>query len=94
MFNFNLLLPDSLSTKLAFLHQYGVEFGGFIENTNGDKMTIVWLFIAFILLLLFKNSNAIKEKNLNSFHAFYASILLLITIYSLGNKSEFLYFNF
>ena len=94
MFSLNLLLPDSLSHKLAFLIPYGVEFGGFIENVNGTYNAILCLLSAFILVLFFKNSNSLIPKKLNLFHAFFSSILLLIAVYSLGNKSEFLYFNF
>jgi hypothetical protein len=94
MFSFDLLLPASLSHKLAFLTPYGVQFGGFIENVQGDLYTIIWILIAFALVLFFKNSNQLIPKKLNLLHAFFSSILLVIAIYSLGNKSEFLYFNF
>jgi D-alanyl-lipoteichoic acid acyltransferase DltB (MBOAT superfamily) len=94
MFSFDLLLPTSLSHKLAFLTPYGVQFGGFIENVAGNIYTIVWLIAAFALILFFKNSNQLIPKKLNLSHALFSSILLIVAIYSLGNKSEFLYFNF
>uniref|UniRef100_UPI00082497B8 MBOAT family O-acyltransferase n=1 Tax=Aliarcobacter cryaerophilus TaxID=28198 RepID=UPI00082497B8 len=53
----NVVLPNPLVTKLAFLKDFGIEFGGFIANidSDGGKTLIPIIFFAFILVLFFKN---------------------------------------
>ena len=75
-------------------HTSGVEFGGFSVNLSAGIDLIVWLIIGFLLILPFHNLNFISSKKLNIWNSIFVSIVLLIGIYSLGNKSEFLYFNF
>jgi D-alanyl-lipoteichoic acid acyltransferase DltB (MBOAT superfamily) len=90
-----IILPDKLEGKLAFLTEFGVEFGDFIANIEGDYFTPIWLISGFILTLMFKNS----IQKLEDFQFNYKTTLLFATIFSSGilslNKvSEFLYFNF
>ena len=93
----NVVLPNPLAGKLAFLKEYGVEFGGFIANidSDGGKTLIPMVLFAFILVLAFKNS---MEK-MNSFKAdykiaFITTFCLIFGILSMNKVSEFLYFNF
>ena len=89
------VLPKAFATKLVFLSQYNIGFGRFIENINGGKLTLVWLFLGFVLILFFKNSTAwIKGFELSSKTAWISGILFLISVLSLHTVSEFLYFNF
>jgi alginate O-acetyltransferase complex protein AlgI len=91
----NIVLPNQLAGKLAFLNSNGVEFGGFTANLAAGKDLIAWLFIGFIIILFFKNSiQKISNFELNYKTSIFSAIILIISIYSLGNKSEFLYFNF
>jgi D-alanyl-lipoteichoic acid acyltransferase DltB (MBOAT superfamily) len=87
------VLPNVLANKLSFLQNYGIEFGGFVENIGGDYFTPVWIIIGFILVLLFKNSIEFNFKT-NKWYLF-IHIIIAFTSLSLVNKvSEFLYFNF
>jgi len=52
-----IVLPKVLATKLVFLSQYNVEFGGFVDHINGGESTLAWLFFGFFLILSFKNSS-------------------------------------
>ena len=90
-----IVLPNFLEAKLGFLTKYGVGFDGFIARI-GDKSTILFLLLGFILVLAFKNS---IEKMI-SFQPSYQKIIklifiLLLSFYSMiAVKTEFLYFNF
>ncbi len=88
-------LPSFFTSKLAFLEPYyNIEFSNFLSNIHGDLTILVFLPIAFIIIIFFNNSISYLNKNYTTIHAFFISFILIISIYSLGNKSEFLYFNF
>jgi D-alanyl-lipoteichoic acid acyltransferase DltB (MBOAT superfamily) len=90
-----IVLPNALSTKLAFLSSYGVEFGGFVENIQGDYFTPIWIIAGFILVLVFKNSMEKRDTfKVNYKTLFLAFICFVIGFLSLNKVSEFLYFNF
>ncbi|MDX4057178.1 MBOAT family protein [Aliarcobacter skirrowii] len=91
----NIVIHPMFQSKLAFLSQYGITFGGMFENIQGSKEIIILLFFAFILVLFFKNS---MEKR-DSFKPNYLSLISFIIIFiygviSMSKESEFLYFNF
>ncbi|QFR42450.1 MBOAT family O-acyltransferase [Sulfurimonas xiamenensis] len=89
------VLPNVLASKLSFLQNYGIEFGGFVENIQGDYFTPVWIFAAFILVLVFKNSMQKRESfTMNKKTALFTAFLLSFSVLSLTKVSEFLYFNF
>ncbi len=90
----NIALPNFLASKLFFLTNYGVQFSGFTINLSAGKDLIIWLFVGFVIILLFRNFNNISLKKLNIWNSIFVAMVLLVSIYSLGNKSEFLYFNF
>ena len=93
----NVVLPNPLATKLAFLKDFGVEFAGFITNLDNDggKTLIPMMFFAFILVLFFKNSmEKWKDFELNYKTLFLAFFCFSMGILSLNKVSEFLYFNF
>ena len=93
----NIILPIPLFNKLAFLQQYGIEFGGWVVNLDGDggKSLVPWLLIGFILVLLFKNSvQKINNFQLNYKIVSLSGIIMTLGILSLNKVSEFLYFNF
>ncbi len=99
----NIVLPGALSTKLSFLTQYGISFGEYMNNINGDMSTIVWLFVGFALSVFLKNSHqimgypqmnnpkAISIKNALLFGLLFGSGLVAI---STSDYTEFIYFNF
>ncbi|MGJ0322691.1 MBOAT family O-acyltransferase [Aliarcobacter cryaerophilus] len=94
----NVVLPNPLVTKLGYLKDFGIEFGGFIANIDNDggKTLIPMIFFAFILVLFFKNS---MEKMVG-FKPSYLKLIYLLFVLSLSFylmiavKTEFLYFNF
>ncbi|MEA3323294.1 MAG: MBOAT family O-acyltransferase, partial [Patescibacteria group bacterium] len=96
MFNFdNIVLPNILASKLSFLTQYGIEFGGYIANIKGNAETVIWLIVGFVLVLFFKNSmEKLAFFTLNYRTVLLAGIAFFISILSLNKVSEFLYFNF
>jgi len=88
-------LPNLLENKLSFLKSYGIFFGGFVENIQGNYYTPVWIVVGFILVLIFKNSvEKITNFKLNLLSAIFISIILYYSLLSLNKISEFLYFNF
>ena len=93
----NVVLPNPLAGKLAFLKDFGVEFGGFITNLDNDggKTLMPMMFFAFILVLFFKNSMEKRDSfKLNYKTLFLAFFCFCMGILSLNKVSEFLYFNF
>ncbi|QSZ42371.1 MBOAT family protein [Sulfurimonas aquatica] len=91
----DIILPGFMSSKFYFLFQYGFQFGGFVDNIKGGKDTFAYLFIAFVLVLLFKNSTFHMNKiKFNYLTILFVSLCLSISILSLNQVSEFVYFNF
>ncbi len=91
----NVVIYPMFQSKLGFLSQYGITFGGMFENIQGSREIIIWLFFAFILILFFKNSmEKWKDFELNYKTLFLAFFCFCMGILSLNKVSEFLYFNF
>lgn len=89
-------LPPALASTLASLQQYGVQFGDMaIENGN---LLFVYLLIAFIVILLCKNSMQLLESfkpNWTSSLFITSTIFIIIYVtFKFNRNSEFLYFNF
>ena len=81
----------------------GVEFSNFSENFfedifvnfYGDSEISIWIPIAFILCLFFKNSNQIiSSLGLNNKNVMFVVFILIISLMNLENNAEFIYFNF
>ena len=88
-------LPNVLASKLGFLESYGVEFGMFMSHVKGTNITLVYLALAFMVVLLFKNSAYYLEHfKATKSYAFIAALLFAWGFFSLNKVSEFLYFNF
>jgi len=91
----SIVLPNVLSSKLAFLSSYGIEFGGFIEAVKGDLYTFAWLIFGFIIILGFKNSMEMRKNfTTNRKYFLYVIFLFFVAVTAIGKVSEFLYFNF
>jgi len=89
------VLPGSLQGALHFLRAEHVNFGEWLFAIRGGFDTVAWLMAAFIVILMFKNSNektAVFELNVKS--ALFAAFLFSVSVLSLNKVSEFLYFNF
>jgi len=95
MFFGTLILPTPLESKLTFLKQWGVEFGGgWINEIKKDPKIAIWLILGFALALAFKNSMQIRDKFKPNIFYMMSTILFFLTIFMLYRKSEFIYFNF
>jgi hypothetical protein len=91
----NIILPNILESRLPFLSDLGVEFGGFVEHIQGDYFTPVWLVAGFVMILTFKNSTEkLDSFKLNYKAALWSGIAFAGGVLSLTKVSEFLYFNF
>jgi alginate O-acetyltransferase complex protein AlgI len=91
----NIVLPNFLEGKLGFLKGHGIDFGSFVGNISGDFSTPLWIIMAFIFVLLFKNSiQIINNVQLNYKTVSLSAAIFTISFLSLNKVSEFLYFNF
>ncbi|QKF67784.1 membrane-bound O-acyl transferase, MBOAT family [Arcobacter venerupis] len=91
----NVVLPNVLASKLSFLSNYNIGFGGLVENIQGNNFTPIWLIFGFILILFFENSmEKGKEFKINYKTLILTFICLTAGLLSLNKVSEFLYFNF
>ena len=92
-----IVLPEKLANKLSFLTSYGIGFGGWPDGFDDFKKSIVFILLAFFLVLLFKPTLLfIKKRKVSLWLTIYAVTLFSSSvIYSLLNSTEvFLYFNF
>lgn len=94
MFFGKLILPGGLESKLAFLKTTGIDFGKWITIYHDGPIAIASLIIAFVVILFFKNSMQLRERFKLNYYYLFSTFLLLLTIFILGRKSEFIYFNF
>ena len=95
MFGFNgIIISDKLASKISFLENYGVEFGKMFVNIQGSIQIIGWLILAFIIILLFKNSGEMRKKGYLNSIAF--SIMTLVSLYFMitSKYTEFIYYGF
>lgn len=91
-------ISNNLYTYLNFLSAYHIHFGPWlaaIGDTN-SKWILVWFaFATTILLLKYTTVEYAKNKfQKNIKHAVITSILILINLFYLNQKTPFLYFNF
>ncbi|MCJ8327799.1 MAG: MBOAT family protein, partial [Campylobacterales bacterium] len=87
-------LSSKYSEKLSFLSEYGVTFGVWLENINGNKSG-TWLLISLIIVLFTKNSMELKNIFKANILFFIISVCLFFyAVSSMHKLSEFLYFNF
>jgi D-alanyl-lipoteichoic acid acyltransferase DltB (MBOAT superfamily) len=85
-------LPKSLTFNISSYRSY---FHDILVNVLGSIQTILYIVGAFVLVLFFKNSNAIrKDFKVTSITTVMIALLSIISILHLSQKSEFLYFNF
>ena len=91
----NVVLPTILLGKLAFLQEYNVSFGEFIDAIGGDYYTPIWLVVAFVLTLLCKNSLQLLESfKPSATTALFVCFVFVYSLFCMYEVSEFLYFNF
>jgi len=92
MFFGKLVLPDNkyFNSLTSFTHSEN-----FLPNITGDKYTLLYLLLAFLITMCFKNSNHyLNTLKLNKKSLTFFSIVITYSILNLGGVHEFLYFNF
>jgi len=95
MFFGTLILPTPLESKLSFLKQWGIQFGGgWLEEVKKDPKIAIWLILGFVIVLAFKNSMQVRDKFKPTIFYMVTTILFFMSILILYRKSEFIYFNF
>jgi hypothetical protein len=89
-------LPDFAASKLAFLQNYGVEFGEWLNNagmTGWMDLVGVSVMVGFVLAV--KNSQERSASLKNNWGYQLGTIIILASgIFSLSKISQFLYFQF
>ncbi|HFU74964.1 MAG TPA: MBOAT family protein [Arcobacter sp.] len=94
MFFGNIVLPLPLEEKFNFLKIYGIKFGNWLDNINGDRELIIWIIAAFSTVLLFVNSMELRDRFKINYYYMLSTIIFFLSIFALYRKSEFIYFNF
>jgi len=90
-------ISNNLNHSLDFLSQYGVTFGPWIAAVQvNSKGFLVWfLFVSIILYLKDNTVGYSKNKFQTSIkYSIITSIVILIDVFYINQKSTFLYFNF
>jgi len=89
--------PRVLQNKLDFLDKYNIKFGEILVrlDTDGGVTLIPWLAVGLLVVLFFKNSNEWCIKlNFNTGYLLITLALLISSLWSLNDYSQFIYFNF
>ncbi len=96
MFGANgLVLSEKYFSFLLPLQNSFLSFSDVYTHINGHTTTTIAIILAFILVLLFKNSTAfLKEFKSTKISLLYGMLLFLVATSFLARISEFLYFNF
>ncbi len=94
MFAGPLLLPSAITSKLAFLETIGVEPGKWSKLFYHEPMIIVWILAGLGIVLFFSNSMQLQKHFKPDLTHLVATIVMLLSLFMLSQKSEFIYFNF
>lgn len=88
-------LPDIFGLKIPVLHQLGFEFGNSLINIGGTVRTLLWISVAMLFVLIFKNTVELRKKFIPSYYSLIITVFcFLVAFFMLNQVSEFLYFNF
>jgi D-alanyl-lipoteichoic acid acyltransferase DltB (MBOAT superfamily) len=90
----NVILPSFLN-EISFLKDKSLVFGDVYKNFNSDAEITLWIFIALISVLIFKNSNQfLTDYKLNNKMILFIVFIFTISLLNLEKNIEFIYFNF
>lgn len=95
-----IMLPNKLENQLAFLTQFGIEFGSWASDINGSNWVPIILALGFVVLTMRNSMQIINypklqiQRPIMQRQAILFGILLFISLTSLSKYSEFIYFNF
>ena len=95
MFGFSGVVLPSIFNNMSFLQVNEIVIGEVFANFNSDTEITLWLIIALLICLFFKNSNQIISfyKPDNKILFFIVSIFT-ISLMNLDKNVDFIYFNF
>ena len=94
MFFGKIVLPFVFEKPLAALHLDFIHYGTWITQLSRHDH-LLWITLAFIVVLLFKNSNTyMKQMSFSKSSAFIVAFMAVYAIVKLNKVSIFLYFNF
>ena len=89
------VLPDFVARFLPDLSAWGIVYGDYISGVRGSILTMVWLGLAFGIVLLFKNSMQKMETfTPDHYRLALAANCFAVSIVGMYQVTEFLYFNF
>jgi D-alanyl-lipoteichoic acid acyltransferase DltB (MBOAT superfamily) len=90
-----MVLSEGYFIKISFLHSLILQHPSLFAVCNIDSDTFIYTFIAFILVLMFSNSQT-KMRYLQPTwkETIFSLTLLIYSIFNLSKVSEFLYFTF
>lgn len=93
MFFGNFVLPYSIVEKVSIFNT--IEGAAVFSHIDASNDGVIWLTLAFIIVLYFNNSSEqLKSFTLSRKNAFFVYMLFVISILHFTRISEFLYFNF
>jgi len=94
MFNGQIVFSRHLYEYLPSMHNL-VEFGPWLQNIGGNKYTVISLIVAFLIVLVVKNTIQWAENiKFNTLYLSSGIFMLTLSLLKLHKVSEFLYFNF
>lgn len=95
MFSGKIVIYEKFESFLGFLTPYGIEFGDVFKHIYGKTQTVVYITLAFIIVLKMKNSTYFKDNFQANTYTLATALIMFIAAVSMASKfTEFLYFNF
>ena len=89
------MLPNKFRELLQISDRYEIMFGDIYINFYGNSEILMWIILAFCLVLFFKNSNQLMSQfKMNNRMTIFIAFILSIGLMNISKTSEFLYFNF
>ena len=89
------VLPNFLKNLIDLFWDEGIKFGDVYSNFNNDSEISLWILIALIVCLLFKNSNQIIDTiSISNKKAVLIVFMLSVSLMHFNKNIDFIYFNF
>jgi len=89
------VLPNFLKNLIDLFWDEGIKFGDVYSNFNNDSEISLWILIALIVCLLFKNSNQIIDTiSISNKKVVLIVFMLSVSLMHFNKNIDFIYFNF
>jgi hypothetical protein len=90
-----IMFDRGVAKTLAFMTQYGVTFGNFLDDGNSGKGALKAVLVALIFTLWAKNSQEwLRDFKPNYQYFMFTVVIMFWCITQLNHVKSFLYFNF